>query len=181
MLLVLLGTAVCAAHNVSGTITCDGQGVAGVAVSDGYEVVVTDANGYYAMSSSKLNGYIFYTLPGGYEPLVADGFNPQFWAPLESSDITVDETHDFTLRRVDNDRHTVIIGADTHQGRQQHVMDQQRAQAQHDARNQKYPLEPLSIVVFPLDDNGVAYADDQERAQAQNQPLQVICFQEIHH
>ena len=117
MLLVLLGTAVCAAHNVSGTITCDGQGVAGVAVSDGYEVVVTDANGYYAMSSSKLNGYVFYTLPGGYEPLVADGFNPQFWAPLESSDITVDETHDFTLRRVDNDRHTVIIGADTHLAR----------------------------------------------------------------
>ena len=65
--LMLLGTALCAAHNVSGTVTCEGQGVAGVAVSDGYEVVVTDANGYYAMSSSKLNGYVFYTLPGGYE------------------------------------------------------------------------------------------------------------------
>ena len=115
--LVLLGTAMCAAHNVSGTVTCDGQGVAGVAVSDGYEIVVTDANGYYAMSSSKLNGYVFYTLPGGYEPLLADGFNPQFWAPLDSRDITVDETHDFTLRRVDNDKHTVIFAADTHLAR----------------------------------------------------------------
>ena len=115
--MVLLGTAMCAAYNVSGTVTCDGQGVAGVAVSDGYEIVVTDANGYYAMSSSKLNGYVFYTLPGGYEPLLADGFNPQFWAPLDSRDITVDETHDFTLRRVDNDKHTVIFAADTHLAR----------------------------------------------------------------
>ena len=117
VMLVLLSTATSAAHNVSGTITCDGQGVAGVAVSDGYEVVRTNAYGYYAMSSSKLNGYVFYTLPRGYEPLLADGFNPQFWAPLNSSDITVNETHDFTLRRVDNDRHTVIIAADTHLAR----------------------------------------------------------------
>lgn len=115
--LMLLGTAMCAAYNVSGTITCDGKGVAGVAVSDGYEIVLTDANGYYAMSSSKLNGYVFYSLPGGYEPMLADGFNPQFWAQLNTPDITVDETHDFTLRRVDNDRHTVIFAADTHLAR----------------------------------------------------------------
>ena len=117
MALVLLGTMVCAAHNVSGTITYDGEGIAGVAVSDGYEVVLTDVNGYYAISSSKLNGYVFYTLPGGYEPMLADGFNPQFWAPLDSRDITVNERHDFTLRRVDNDRHTVIFAADTHLAR----------------------------------------------------------------
>ena len=116
-MLMLLGTAVCAAHNVSGTITCDGQGVAGVAVSDGYEVVMTDAYGYYTMTSSKLNGYVFYTLPGGYEPMLADVFNPQFWAPLDSRDITVEETHDFELRRVDNDCHQVIFAADTHLAR----------------------------------------------------------------
>ena len=115
--LMLLGTAMCAAYNVSGTITCDGKGVAGVGVSDGYEIVLTDANGYYSMSSSKLNGYVFYSLPGGYEPMLADGFNPQFWAQLNTPDITVDETHDFTLRRVDNDRHTVIFAADTHLAR----------------------------------------------------------------
>ena len=84
-MLMLLGTAVSAAHNVSGTITCDGQGVAGVAVSDGYEIVITDTHGYYAMTSNKVNGYVFYTLPGGYEPMQADGFNPQFWAPLDST------------------------------------------------------------------------------------------------
>ena len=115
--LVLFGTMVCAAHNVSGTITCDGQGIAGVAVSDGYEVVLTDAHGFYSMSSSKLNGYVFYTLPSGYEPMLADGFNPQFWAPLDSRDITEYEIHDFTLRRVNNDKHQVIFAADTHLAR----------------------------------------------------------------
>ena len=54
-MLVLLGTGLAAAHNVSGTITCDGLPVAGVAVSDGDEVVLTDADGCYAMTSTKLN------------------------------------------------------------------------------------------------------------------------------
>ena len=117
MLMVLVGTAASAAHNVSGRITCGGQGVAGVAVSDGYEVVLTDAGGYYAMTSGKHNGYVFYTLPCGYEPELIDGFNPMFWAPLDTRDTNVSEVHDFTLRRVDNDRHTVIIGADTHLAR----------------------------------------------------------------
>ena len=117
MTMVLLSAATSAAYNVSGTITCDGQGIAGVPVSDGYEVVLTDANGYYVMSSSKQNGYVFYTLPGGYEPMLADGFNPQFFAPLNSRDISVDETHDFTLRRVDNGHHTMIFAADTHLAR----------------------------------------------------------------
>ena len=117
MMLVLLGTAVCAAHNVSGTITCEGQGVAGVAVSDGYEVVLTDGNGFYAFTSNKLNGYVFYTLPGGYEPQLADGFNPQFWSLLDSRNTSVEEVHDFELRRVDNDCHIVIFGADTHLAR----------------------------------------------------------------
>ena len=116
--LVLLGTVMSAAHNVSGTITCDSQGVAGVAVSDGYEVVTTDANGHYEMTSNKANGYVFYTLPRGYEPLLADGFMPQFWSPLSSMDTTVPEVHDFTLRGVrDNDNHIVIFGADTHLAR----------------------------------------------------------------
>ena len=117
MLLMLMGTAWCAAQNLSGTITCDGQGIAGVPVSDGYMVVLTDASGHYSMNSGKENGYVFYTLPGGYEPLLADGFNPQFWAPLSSSDVSVAEVHDFQLRRVDNDRHIVIFGADTHLAR----------------------------------------------------------------
>ena len=99
---------------MEGTITCDGYGVAGVAVSDGYEIVLTDADGYYAMTSAKRNGYVFFTLPGGYEPEMTDGFKPQFWAPLNSHDTAVHETHNFTLRRVNNDRHIMIFGADSH-------------------------------------------------------------------
>ena len=116
-MLAIAGMAGLAAQNLSGRITCDGHGVADVAVSDGNIVVLTDANGYYTMTSDKANGYVFYTLPGGYEPVLADGFNPQFWAPLTSTDVTVQETHDFTLQRVDNDRHIVIFGADTHLAR----------------------------------------------------------------
>lgn len=114
MMLLLAGSAWCAAHNVSGTVTCDGQGVAGVAVSDGHNIVLTDAEGRYAMTSDKERGYVFYTLPGGYEPLLDDGFNPKFWAPLRSEDVNVAEVHDFELRRMPNDRHVVIFGADTH-------------------------------------------------------------------
>lgn len=69
------------------------------------------------MTSNKQLGYVFYTLPGGYEPVLADGFNPQFWAPLTSNDHNVNEVHDFTLRRVDNECHTVIFAADTHLAR----------------------------------------------------------------
>ena len=105
------------AHNVSGRVTCDGIGVEGVAVSDGYEVVFTDADGHYAMTSAKKNGYVFYTLPRGYEPLLQDGFMPQFWAKLDEPDTSVSEVHDFALRRVDNDKHIMIFGADTHLAR----------------------------------------------------------------
>ena len=115
--LALSGALCGGAHNVSGRITCDGEGVAGVPVSDGYEVVVTDANGHYAMTSAKKNGYIFYTLPGGYEPLIRNGFMPQFWVQLDSPSTDVQEVHDFTLRRVNNDKHIIIFGADTHLAR----------------------------------------------------------------
>lgn len=115
--LPLLAMVLHAAPNVSGTISCEGLGVAGVAVSDGYEVVLTDADGHYTMSSGKKNGYVFYILPGGYEPQLEDGFKPQFWAPLDTLDTGVSEVHDFVLRRVDNDRHMVIFAADIHLAR----------------------------------------------------------------
>ena len=111
------GALYCAAHNVSGRVTCNGNGVAAVAVSDGIEVVLTDAQGHYAMTSTKKNGYVFYTLPGGYEPMLQDGFMPQFWTKLDSPDTSVEEVHDFALRRVDNDNHIMIFGADTHLAR----------------------------------------------------------------
>ena len=114
VMLVLAGTAWCAAQNVSGSITCDGVGVPDVAVSDGSVVVLTDADGHYSFTSDKRNGCVFYSLPGGYEPMLTGGFNPMFWAPFTSSDAGVHEEHSFALRRVENIRHIVIFGADTH-------------------------------------------------------------------
>ncbi|MBQ7211439.1 MAG: calcineurin-like phosphoesterase family protein [Muribaculaceae bacterium] len=99
--------------NIAGRITCDGEGVAGVPVSDGVVVVATDNNGYYSMRSEKANGFVFYTLPGGYEPEVKDGFNPQFWAKLTESTYNLEE-HNFTLKKVNNDTYIMVVAADAH-------------------------------------------------------------------
>ena len=104
-------TATRAAQNVSGRITCEGKGIAGVTVSDGYVVTQTDENGNYNINSGKKNGYVFYTLPRGYEPQVKDGFNPMFWAKL-NTDVSAKEQHDFSLNKVDNDRYSLVISAD---------------------------------------------------------------------
>ena len=103
-----------AAQNITGTITCNGKGVKGVAVSDGDLIVQTDSRGQYTLQSKKRNGYVFYTLPRGYEPEMADGFNPQFWQKLNSPSISVTEQHDFRLKRMKNDSFRILIGADTH-------------------------------------------------------------------
>ena len=103
-----------AAFNVSGHITCEGAGVAGVAVSDGVVVTTTDASGYYSFTSEKKNGYVFYTVPRGYEPAYANGFNPQFWQQFKSTNTATAETHDFALTRSDNDKYIMIFGADSH-------------------------------------------------------------------
>jgi len=102
------------AQNLRGRITCGEKGVSGVVVSDGVEVTQTDRDGHYELQSQKRNGYVFYSLPRGYEPQLADGFNPQFWTLLNSADPSVNETHDFTLRKVKNNKYNILIGADTH-------------------------------------------------------------------
>ena len=117
MSLLAAGSMTCAAQNVSGTISCGGQGVPDVAVSDGSVVVLTDANGHYSFTSDKHSGYVFYSLPSGYEPMMSSSFIPVFWERFTSSDTTVPEVHSFSLRRVNNDKHIVIFGADTHLAR----------------------------------------------------------------
>lgn len=100
--------------NVSGTITCDGVGVPGVTVSDGYTFATTDQMGCYSMHSEKRLGYVFYILPSGYEPVTEDnGWQIRIHAQL-NDDVTLQEEHNFELRRIDNHRHTMIVGADAH-------------------------------------------------------------------
>lgn len=98
---------------VKGRITCEGRGVAGVVVSDGFELTQTDADGIYYLPSQKANGYVFMSLPGGYETEALTGNRPQFFRRLTLSP-TVCEQQDFSLRRVDNDRHKLFVMADFH-------------------------------------------------------------------
>ncbi len=114
LFLLLLLPAWLAAQNITGRITANGRGLKGVAVSDGDVVVVTDGDGRYEMQSQKRNGYVFYTLPRGYMPELADGFNPQFWQRLQSPSVGTKEVHDFRLTKCKNDNFRLIIGADTH-------------------------------------------------------------------
>lgn len=101
--------------NVTGTITCNGTGVAGVTVSDGYAFGVTDAEGKYSLSSQKRLGYVFYILPSGYEPETEDnGWQVKIHSQFASSDPSVAEVHDFRLKKADNDRHILLVGADSH-------------------------------------------------------------------
>lgn len=112
---IALGSAMTSnAQNISGRITCDGAGVANVPVSDGYVVTYTDADGNYSFTSQKKNGYVFYTLPSGYEPSTSYNFIPKFWEKLTSADVNTAETHNFVLKKVDNDDYLMVIAADSH-------------------------------------------------------------------
>ena len=101
--------------NVKGRITCDGAGVPGVTVSDGYELVTTDIEGYYSMASNKRLGYVFYTLPSGYEPETeANGWQVKIHSQLTSADPGVVESHDFKIKKTDNRKYMLVVGADSH-------------------------------------------------------------------
>ncbi|MBR0394084.1 MAG: metallophosphoesterase, partial [Alistipes sp.] len=100
--------------NIYGTVECDGKPLSGVVVSDGYEVVTTNKKGVYNIKSAKQNGYVFITLPSGYEAMTeGKDVVPQIWAEL-TGDTKTKERHDFTLRKVDNDRHVIVAVADIH-------------------------------------------------------------------
>jgi hypothetical protein len=98
---------------VKGVVYCNGVGVAGVEVSDGVEVTTTDANGIYYLPSAKKYGYVFISIPGGYEVL-NDGNTPQFYARINSSSPNSVEQANFSLTKVDNDKHAVLALTDFH-------------------------------------------------------------------
>lgn len=87
--------------------------LAGVRVSDGYITTTTDANGYYWLQSAKTHGYVFITLPSGYQPAMGSNVVPRFWASLSNSG-NVLEQHDFSLTKVNNDKHVILAATDLH-------------------------------------------------------------------
>lgn len=97
---------------VTGTVECDGVPVEGVVVSDGYLLTKTDRKGAYYLKSDKRNFQVFISSPSGFEPY-RDDVVPQFWADLNSTPDKL-ERHDFRLKKVNQDRHSVIVFTDVH-------------------------------------------------------------------
>lgn len=98
---------------VKGVVYCNGEGIKGVEVSDGIEVTQTDANGIYYLPSNKKYGYVFISIPSGYE-VTNDGNAPLFYARVNSASPATVEQADFSLRKVDNQKHAVLALTDFH-------------------------------------------------------------------
>lgn len=119
ILCALLGAFSLQAQNVVGTVKdTQGNPLEGVMVSDGYEVVYTSKDGTYALQAEKQDPqrshfYVFISQPSGYECL-QDGVFAQFWQPVEVRDNAVQERHDFTLKKVDNDSYVALVLGDFH-------------------------------------------------------------------
>lgn len=98
--------------NVKGTVMCEGRPVASVAISDGYDITLTDQNGQYWLQSNKRWGYVFMTIPGGYF-VPCDASLPRFWQAVSTDTEKVDVCN-FELRKVANDRFTLLAATDAH-------------------------------------------------------------------
>lgn len=101
-------------YNIKGAVYCDGVGIQGVRVSDGITTTVTNENGFYWIDSDKTtNGYVFINIPSGYMPNQGSNVVPGFWMSLSKGVDEYDECN-FELKKVDNNRHCVVFGADIH-------------------------------------------------------------------
>lgn len=89
-----------------------GRPLANAVVSDGIQVVTTNADGYYSIESTKATGCVFVSVPSGYEAECRKNI-PQFFAIL-TQPAEIAETHDFSLKPVDQTYYSIIIQADQH-------------------------------------------------------------------
>jgi len=98
---------------VKGIISSNGVGLSGVAVSDGITITTTDENGIYYLPSKKKYGFVFISIPAGYE-VDNDGNAPIFYKRIDTGAPDKVEQCNFTLTKVDNDKHAVLALADFH-------------------------------------------------------------------
>ncbi len=92
---------------VSGTVTCNGTGVAGVVVTDGLHFATTDESGKYYMNTIVGSAdFIRVSVPSGYEAV-----NNAYYSKVGSA---AKQTHNFTLKAVDQTNCTILTMADTH-------------------------------------------------------------------
>lgn len=130
----------------------NGKGLKNVVVSDGETIGITDANGYYTICSHKKHGFIFVSLPSGYEaPL--NGVFPDFWRALSAEEI--DESHDFTLKKVDNEKHALLVLGDFHLCNRKSLMDLEQFRvcaAELNSQIEKFREEGIRSYVLTLGD-----------------------------
>ena len=137
---------------IKGVVYSDGKGIAGVTVSDGYEVTVTNNDGVYYLPSLKKTGFVFISIPGNYE-VATVGKSPQFFKRL-SGNKTVVEQKDFSLIKVDNQKHVVIPMADWHLANRNNDVDQYTGKVLPDvnATIDKYKADGTKVYVLTLGD-----------------------------
>lgn len=107
---------------IKGVVYCNGTGISGVVVSDGMDVTVTDSEGIYYLPSLKKTGFVFISVPGNYE-VATNGNAPRFFKRL-SSNTEIIEQKDFSLIKVNNEKHTVITMADWHLANRNNDLEQ---------------------------------------------------------
>ena len=98
---------------IKGVIQSNGVGLPDIRVSDGIITTTTDKNGYYWLASKKYHGYVFYIIPGDYQPISVSNATPSFWATLTQNN-KICEQHNFELKKVDNKEYMLIVAADMH-------------------------------------------------------------------
>jgi 3',5'-cyclic AMP phosphodiesterase CpdA len=137
---------------VKGVVYSSGKGVAGVVVSDGYEVTVTDSKGYYYLSSVKKAGFVFISVPANYE-VVNEGNAPQFFKRISPGTTTV-EQKDFSLMKVNNEKHVVIPMADRHLASRNNDLEQFTNKVLPDvnATIEQYAADGTKVYVLTLGD-----------------------------
>ena len=101
---------------VRGVVTCDGNGIQGVVVTDGVNMTRTNKQGAYGLrTSSDESKLVYLTIPSGYEVESTRGFIPRFYRRITSTtSVEKVQQHDFTLKKMNNDRHIMIVSADMH-------------------------------------------------------------------
>lgn len=137
---------------VKGLVYADGEGIAGVTVSDGYEVTVTNQEGVYYLPSLKKTGFVFISIPGNFE-VNTIGNAPQFFKRL-SSNTSVVEQKDFSLIKVNNQKHVVISMADWHLANRNNDLDQFTSKVLPDVNTtiDKYTAEGTKVYALTLGD-----------------------------
>ena len=101
---------------VRGVVRCSGEGVANVVVTDGVNMTRTNKQGAYTLrTSSAVSKFVYISVPSGYEVGSLRKFMPNFYRKItKATSVDAVQQYDFTLKKVKQDKHILIVSADIH-------------------------------------------------------------------